>query len=91
MYPQCVNDMAFWIPEDFNANDFYDLVRNIGGDLVEQVKQVDVFMHPKTQRTSHCYRIVYRHVNRTLTQRQVNKIHKQVEEAAAQQLGIEVR
>ncbi|KAG8278386.1 Phenylalanyl-tRNA synthetase [Homalodisca vitripennis] len=38
LYPQCVNDLSFWLPDSshFNSNDFYDLVRDIGGDMVEQ-------------------------------------------------------
>lgn len=41
-YPQCTNDLSFWLPsntniDDFCLNDFYDLVRDIGGDIVEQV------------------------------------------------------
>ncbi|CAG2057854.1 unnamed protein product [Timema podura] len=39
MYPQCINDISFWLPEDrlYSPNDFYDLVRSIAGDIVEQV------------------------------------------------------
>lgn len=41
-YPQCTNDISFWLPsnltiENFANNDFYDLVRNVGGDIIEQV------------------------------------------------------
>lgn len=41
-YPQCINDMSFWLPanltiETFQNNDFYDLVRDVGGDIIEQV------------------------------------------------------
>lgn len=41
-YPQCTNDMSFWLPpnltiETFTSNDFYDLVRDVGGDIIEQV------------------------------------------------------
>ncbi|GFN97514.1 phenylalanine--tRNA ligase, mitochondrial [Plakobranchus ocellatus] len=90
-FPQCVNDISFWIPEDFTPNDFYDLVRSVSGDLVEQVDLIDEFRHPKTGRTSHCYRIVYRHMEKTLTQDEVNEVHKDIEIGAAQQLGVEVR
>lgn len=43
-YPQCSNDLSFWLPTGievdeggFVANDFYDLVRSVAGDMVEQV------------------------------------------------------
>ena len=41
-YPQCANDLSFWLPEQisidqFSSNDFYDLVRDVAGDIVEQV------------------------------------------------------
>ena len=37
-YPQCSNDLSVWLPESgYSAADFYDLVRSVGGDMVEQV------------------------------------------------------
>lgn len=47
-YPALVNDISFWLPVDgYSENDFYDLVRGIGGDLVEKVDLIDTFQHPK--------------------------------------------
>ncbi|KFO33761.1 Phenylalanyl-tRNA synthetase, mitochondrial [Fukomys damarensis] len=41
------NDISFWLPsENYAENDFYDLVRTIGGDLVEKVDLIDKFEHP---------------------------------------------
>lgn len=45
-YPQCTNDMSFWLPanmtvDTFQNNDFYDLVRDVGGDIIEQVKPIN--------------------------------------------------
>ncbi|XP_022257670.1 probable phenylalanine--tRNA ligase, mitochondrial [Limulus polyphemus] len=90
-YPQCINDISFWIPEEYSSNDFYDLVRSVGGDIIEQVTLVDVFTHPRTKRTSHCYRIVYRHMEKTLTQQEVNEIHTRIEEASRKKLHVEIR
>ena len=67
------------------------MVRSIGGDLVEQVELMDEFEHPKKKRVSHCYKIVYRHMHRTLTQQEVNDIHRKIEEAARAELNVEVR
>ncbi|XP_042841742.1 phenylalanine--tRNA ligase, mitochondrial isoform X5 [Panthera tigris] len=48
-YPAVINDISFWLPsENYTENDFYDLVRTIGGDLVEKVELIDKFEHPKT-------------------------------------------
>ncbi|KAH9503491.1 Phenylalanyl-tRNA synthetase [Bulinus truncatus] len=90
-FPQCANDISFWIPENYSSNDFYDVVRSVGGDLVEQVKLVDKFKHPKSGRFSHCYRIVYRHMEKTLTQTEVNQVHQLIESLATSQLGVQIR
>jgi phenylalanyl-tRNA synthetase alpha chain len=93
VFPQCPFDISFWLPEDkpFNANDFFDLVRDIGGDLVEQVKLIDQFENKKTNKVSHCYKIIYRSMERTLTLEEVRAIHKKVETSASEKLGLKIR
>ncbi|XP_013191854.2 probable phenylalanine--tRNA ligase, mitochondrial [Amyelois transitella] len=95
-YPQCVNDISFWLPEDltvdtFNSNDFYDLVRDVGGDIIEQVKLKDKFIHPKSKKHSVCFSIVYRHLERTLTQAEVNSVHKEIEKAVTDAFKVVIR
>jgi len=91
--PQCINDMSFWLPQDaqFDPNDFYDLVRDKGGNFVEQVSLVDEFYNKKKGLTSHCYRIVYRHMSKVLTNDEVNVMHKEIEKAATDKLGVKIR
>ncbi|XP_041971515.1 probable phenylalanine--tRNA ligase, mitochondrial [Aricia agestis] len=96
VYPQCVNDLSFWLPpsltiDTFMCNDFYDLVRDVGGDIIEQVKLKDKFIHPKNKKHSLCFSIVYRHLERTLTQAEVNEVHKEIEKAAVNSFGVVIR
>lgn len=93
IYPQCFNDISFWLPQDkpFCSNDFYELVGNYGGSCIEQVKLIDKFEQKKTGRISHCYRITYRHLEKTLTQNEVNKIHQLISTHATQILGVQIR
>lgn len=41
-YPSCHKDVSFWLSEDtkMHENDLCDLVRDVAGDLVEDVKLV---------------------------------------------------
>ncbi|CAI7935572.1 phenylalanine--tRNA ligase, mitochondrial isoform X1, partial [Podarcis lilfordi] len=46
-YPPVINNISFWLPsEKYSENDFYDLVRTIGGDVVEKVHLIDEYTHP---------------------------------------------
>jgi phenylalanyl-tRNA synthetase alpha chain len=90
-FPPCYKDVAFWLSPEFSENNLCELVRGIGGDLVEEVSKVDEFTHPKTNRTSHCYRISYRSMERSLTDEEINALQERVRERVAAQLKVELR
>merc|ERR1719327_1147533 len=66
-YPPVFKDIAFWCPEAYEENDFNELARSVAGELVERVENIDTFTNPKTGKTSNCYRITYRSMDRSLT------------------------
>ena len=104
-YPECYKDVSFWLrsssnsagggtrnnAQDFHENDVMETVRDVGGDLVEDVRLVDDFVHPVSGRKSLCYRINYRSLDRTLRNEEVNQLHESVGKQLVERLGVELR
>ena len=78
-------------PAAFHENDIMEVVRDVAGSLVEDVKLVDEFVHPTNGRKSLCYRINYRSLERTLTNEDVNGFHDEVGRRMTAVLGVELR
>lgn len=102
-HPECYKDVSFWLrsgnaaggatstASDFHENDLMELVRELCGDLVEDVRLTDEFTHPKTSRRSKCYRINYRSLERTLTNEETNELHEKVRTELVSRMGVELR
>ena len=104
-HPACYKDVSFWLrdssssangrlgvlAQDFHENDLMEIVRDIGGDLVEDVTLTDDFLHPLTGRKSLCYRINYRSLERTLRNEEANQLQRKVEKQLIEKLGVELR
>lgn len=43
-YPGCYKDVSFWHGEDFHENNLCEVVRDVAGDLVEQVNHQRGFL-----------------------------------------------
>ena len=98
-FPPVYKDMAFWLPEDADyggetnsiENNLCELIRDIGGDLVEEVSLIDEFTNTKTNRTSNCYRVAYRSMERSLTNDEINEMQEEVRTRVVADLGVELR
>lgn len=90
-YPPCLKDISFWVPDGFHPNDLNEVVRDVAGDLVEQVELIDDFVHPKTQRQSNCFRITYRSMERSLTNHEIDELQEEVRDLTVEKLGAELR
>ncbi|XAR59403.1 Phenylalanine--tRNA ligase [Bertholletia excelsa] len=89
-YPPCYKDMSFWINDSFTENNLCEVVRGIAGDLVEEVQLIDNFTNKKGM-TSHCYRIAYRSMERSLTDEEINDLQWKVREQVQNKLNVVLR
>ncbi|EJK61167.1 hypothetical protein THAOC_18390 [Thalassiosira oceanica] len=90
-FPPVYKDIAFWIPEDFVENDFFEMARGVAGDIVERMELIDEFTNPKKGKTSKCYRITYRSMDRSLTNEEIDALQDSLREKVEVDLGVEVR
>ena len=68
-----------------------EVVRDVAGDLAEDVRVVDEFQSQKTGKKSLCYRISYRSLDRTLHNEEVNEVHENIRKQLATKLHVELR
>jgi phenylalanyl-tRNA synthetase alpha chain len=93
-YPPVIRDISFIVPKTFTPNDYFDLVRDIAGDLVEQVELIDQYENDEkfgADKKSYAYRVTYRSNDRTLTNEEVDVMHHALEKKTVEEFGATVR
>ncbi len=91
-FPPITRDISFIVDKDFVPNNYFDLIRDIGGDLVEQVELLDKYENAEKfgDKLSYTYRVVYRSPERTLRTEEVEPLqNKLIEET--KKLGAKIR
>ena len=93
-YPPITRDISFIVGKDFVPNNYFDLIRDLGGILIEEVKLIDKYQDEAKfgpDRISYTYRIIYRASDRTLVSAEVDSIQKQIYDQTDKQFGAELR
>ncbi len=93
-YPEILRDISFVVDKETSLNRFYEIVRHCAGNLAEAVQQTDKYVDAKkfgADKISYTFRIIYRSHERTLTNNEINIIHKQVEELVKKELQAVIR
>ena len=93
-FPPITRDISFIVCKDFIPNDYFDLVRDFGGDLVEEVRLLDKYSNSKKfgqGKLSYTYRIIYRSNDRTLLSDEVDKIQEKIYSRTAKQFKAKLR
>ena len=93
-YPPIVRDISFVVSNDFVPNNYFDLIRDLGGNLVEEVQLLDKYENPEkfgTNKISYTYHIIYRSTDRTLTNEEVDALNDKIYAQTASQFAAELR
>ncbi len=82
-YPAVVRDISFIVKKDFIPNDYFDTTREvIGDDVVEEVALIDKYENDERfgeDKISYAFRVTYRNLHKTLTNEEVDALHKKLE------------
>jgi phenylalanyl-tRNA synthetase alpha chain len=93
-YPPSVRDISFIVPKSFVPNNYFDLVREVAGDLVEEVKLLDKYENDEKfgeDKMSYAFRITYRAIDHTLTGQEIDALHHTLETETVKDFGASIR
>jgi phenylalanyl-tRNA synthetase alpha chain len=94
-YPAILRDISFIVPKTFVPNNYFDLIRDIGGDdIIEEVGLLDKYENDAkfgADKMSYTYRIMYRSLERTLTNEEIQPLQNKIIEETKRQFGAEIR
>jgi len=105
-YPAVVRDISFVIDKNINLNNYYELVRDeaensgpvVNGErsttgVIEQVELVDQYENEEKwpSKKSYTFRIIYRSLEKTLTNEEVNIVHNRIVKKTGSELSAIVR
>ncbi|KKQ21752.1 MAG: hypothetical protein US36_C0014G0012 [Candidatus Wolfebacteria bacterium GW2011_GWC1_37_10] len=93
-FPMTYRDISFVVDKNTSLNNYYEIVRDCAGSLVEQVELSDKYIDEQkfgSDKISYTFRIVYRSPERTLTNEEVNQIQEKIIEKTKEELRAAIR
>lgn len=94
-FPPAIRDISFIVPKTFVPNDYFDVAReNAPENTIEEIALIDKYENDAkfgSDKMSYAYRIIYRSLEKTLTNEEVDAIHKQIERATISAFDAVVR
>lgn len=94
-FPAVVRDISFIVDSaSFAPNNYFDVVRDVVGDTAEEMALIDEYENAAKfgeGKKSYAYRITYRSLTNTLTDEEVNALHKELEEKTKEIFNAVVR
>lgn len=93
-YPPITRDISFIVDKSFIVNDYFDLIRDIAGDMIEEVALLDKYENAEKfgpDKVSYTYRVIYRLPDRTLKAEEVDPLQNRLYEQTKSLYKAELR
>ncbi len=93
-FPPITRDISFIVSKDFVPNNYFDLIRDIGGELVEQVELLDKYENAEkfgADKISYTYRVVYRSPEKTLKIEEIEPLQQKLYDETKKQYNADLR
>jgi len=92
-FPESARDIAFLISDTISHSDVIKIIESEKINIFERVNLFDLYHGEQVpeDKKSMAYRIVYRAVDRTLTDKEVDNAHEKITSALTEKLNIEIR
>jgi phenylalanyl-tRNA synthetase beta chain len=92
-FPSVSQDMSLIVDEEVSAQQVAELIRRAGGGLLVGVNLFDLYRGDPIPagKKSLAYTLTYRHEQRTLTDKEVAKVHSRIAGQVGRELGAKLR
>jgi phenylalanyl-tRNA synthetase beta chain len=92
-FPAVTRDIAILVDDRVLVQEIEDTIKKQGGGILESAKLFDVYKGSQIPegKKSIAYAITYRHIDKTLTDAEVNKVHDKILRSLEHKLGAELR
>ena len=92
-FPAVSRDIAVLVDDNVMVQEVEDIIRKQGGNIIEKIKLFDVYKGKQIEngKKSIAYSLSYRAENKTLTDKEVNKVHSKIIRSLEHNLGAQLR
>lgn len=93
-YPKAERDISFIVDKSFIPNDYFDMIREIGGSMVEEVSLMDKYENESKfgkDKISYTYHITYRSPDKTLTSEEIEGVQQKLYQKTKEVYKAELR
>ncbi|MCK5059912.1 MAG: hypothetical protein KAR00_02070 [Candidatus Pacebacteria bacterium] len=93
-YPAVERDISFIVDKSMSLNNYYEIIRDCAEDLIEEVVLLDTYTNAEkfgSEKVSYTFRIIFRSLEKTLTNEEVNKVHEEIQRRTEKELRATLR